>query len=293
MHTEYQSRKLIDSLYAHGFCCSYDEVQQFERSACLVETGDIVIDTNEKTCVQFAADNVDHNIVTLDGKGTFHGMGIMAMMSPATPVKYVVPRRNVTPSEILKAAHIEIKNFFPECNIHEGLVFNQIVDPNIPEPYQNVDILWKSSVLFCPSRPQWNGFMQMVHNNKAHPGKSSFIYLPMIDMDPNNLTCIYSTLNYVADQAATYDVSPVITFDQPLWWKAFGLVQSSPHLRPIVLRLGGLHTEMSFVGSVGHLMGGSEIENVLEVVYAENSVPHMLSGKAISRAVRGHWLTLH
>ena len=27
---------------------------------------------------QFVADNVDHNTDTLDGKGTFHGMGIIA-----------------------------------------------------------------------------------------------------------------------------------------------------------------------------------------------------------------------
>ena len=28
--------------------------------------------------MQFVADNVDHNTDTLDGKGTFHGMGIIA-----------------------------------------------------------------------------------------------------------------------------------------------------------------------------------------------------------------------
>ena len=34
--------------------------------------------------VLFAAVNVDHNIVTLDGKGTFHGMGMLAAVTPAT-----------------------------------------------------------------------------------------------------------------------------------------------------------------------------------------------------------------
>jgi len=28
---------------------------------------------------QFVADNVDHNVATLDGKGTFHGMGLIAV----------------------------------------------------------------------------------------------------------------------------------------------------------------------------------------------------------------------
>jgi hypothetical protein len=32
--------------------------------------------------MQFAADNVDHMCSTLDGSGTFHGMGIIAKVKP-------------------------------------------------------------------------------------------------------------------------------------------------------------------------------------------------------------------
>jgi hypothetical protein len=34
--------------------------------------------------VQYVADNADHNLCTLDGKGTFHGMGIIAAITPAS-----------------------------------------------------------------------------------------------------------------------------------------------------------------------------------------------------------------
>ena len=37
-------------------------------------------------------------------------------------------------------------------------------------------------------------------------------------------------------------------------------------------------------------MTGSGLQELLEVVYASNTVNHMLSGKAVSRAVRGHLL---
>ncbi len=47
---------------------------------------------------------------------------------------------------------------------------------------------------------------------------------------------------------------------------------------------------MSFVGCIGTLMDDSGLKEVLEVVYAQNTVTHMLSGKAISRAIRGHLL---
>ena len=32
----------------------------------------------------FAADNVDHNILTIDGKGTFHGMSMIAAVDART-----------------------------------------------------------------------------------------------------------------------------------------------------------------------------------------------------------------
>ena len=47
---------------------------------------------------------------------------------------------------------------------------------------------------------------------------------------------------------------------------------------------------MSFLGSVGAIMKGSGLEDLLSVVYTENSVMHLLSGKAVSRAIRGHLL---
>ena len=47
---------------------------------------------------------------------------------------------------------------------------------------------------------------------------------------------------------------------------------------------------MSFMGSIGTLMDGSGIASALQTIYGENSVKHILGGKAIARAVRGHLL---
>ena len=127
----------------------------------------------------------------------------------------------------------------------------------------------------------------------SHPGKSSVLFLPMINMNPSDITCVYSTLKFIEDHAHHHDVTPIVTFDQPLWWKALMIIVSEPDgsgLRNIVLRLGGFHTEMSFLGSIGHLMAGLGLPDVLESFYASNTVVHMLSGKAIARAIRGHFM---
>ena len=47
---------------------------------------------------------------------------------------------------------------------------------------------------------------------------------------------------------------------------------------------------MSFLGCMGRLTAGSGLQQWLEVVFAQNSVTDMLTGKAIARAVRGHFL---
>jgi hypothetical protein len=63
----------------------------------------------------------------------------------------------------------------------------------------------------------------------------------------------------------------VITFDQPLFWKAKVIVDSEPSrssLKEVVFRLGGLHTQMNFLGSIGDLMSGTGLAEVLETVYA-------------------------
>ena len=74
MHHKFASRFLIDTLHAHGFGCSYAEIQKFERNAAL--QGANLPEYLEGQFVQFIADNVDHNIRTLDGHNTFHGMGM-------------------------------------------------------------------------------------------------------------------------------------------------------------------------------------------------------------------------
>ena len=96
----------------------------------------------------------------------------------------------------------------------------------------------------------------------------------MINLDQCDPLCIYSTLRFVVSQARFYNVTLVLTFDLPLYWKALTIIQSQPNgteLNQIVLRLGGFHMQMSFLRSIGHLMAGSGLQELLEVVYTGNT----------------------
>ena len=50
---------------------------------------------------QYAVDNVDHNTRTLDGHDTFHGMGMIAVVTPGTKHSRNVAQHKVSPDEIL------------------------------------------------------------------------------------------------------------------------------------------------------------------------------------------------
>ena len=63
---------------------------------------------------------------------------------------------------------------------------------------------------------------------------------------------------------------------------------ANSELRKVIVRLGAFQAEMSFLGSIGHLMAGSGLREVLELIYAPNAVDHIMTGKAIARAVRAH-----
>ena len=47
---------------------------------------------------------------------------------------------------------------------------------------------------------------------------------------------------------------------------------------------------MSLLGSIVHLMAGSGMQYLIEIMFPVNDVRHMLTGNAISRAVRRHIL---
>ena len=290
MHHHFGSRFLNDTLNRMGFACSYDEVKKFESSAA-ASCGLDIPNFTQNSFMQFAADNVDHNVRTLDGLNTFHGMGMLATVTPGLQQKRAVPKIKVSEEDIISTGRIQI-HFYNARPTMSHIQYRSLPLAHAIDDTVAIDLLQYASVLFKPMRPSWSGVMQAAHTG-THPGKSSTVFLPMINMDPTDLSCIYSTLKFICAQADRFDATPVITFDQPLWFKALTIVQNEPadsEIKGVVLRLGGLHIEMSFLGSMGHLMAGSGLQEVLEVIYADNAVQHILSGKAISRAVRAHLL---
>lgn len=147
------------------------------------------------------------------------------------------------------------------------------------------------SFRFHKSTPSWQGMMHLLHKGCEYPVKSSVQFLPMIDMNPGDKACILSTLDYVCSLLSTHNMPTIITFDQPLFWKASEIknaVTDNNPIKDVILLLGTFHMFMNVLGSIGRLVDGTGLKEIMKIVYSDNAVVHMMSGKAAQEAFRGH-----
>lgn len=284
-------RFVVNTLNAFGFCSTYGESKKFELCASIALHAQRMNIPDNIPVIKYVADNVDHNLRTLDGKNTFHGMGIISIHSSSSITNFKVPRIKANLQDVKALGSVDIIPYIEQTTPATTLFYRKLNRIVIQDPYSDLDFLWKASwSKGKATRPGWSGMMQLVQNG-SHSGKASVNFLPIIDMKPTDYTCINSTLHFISKDADKHNASPTITFDNPLYWKARTIIENEPMSSPIkriVVCLGGFHLKMSFLGTIGHLMAGTGLDVVLSQVYAENTVNHMLSGKAYARALRGY-----
>ena len=221
-----------------------------------------------------------------------HGLGSIAIangnFSDTIVTRKPVPRdKKVAWSSITSNQGIPTKVYvLPKT----AALKQTILKPVKPEKFQRcfVNLLWACAHLFPERCSSWAGYMSTLNNAKPL-SKSIITMLPIINLPATDMTALHSLLFFVNEQSKKQSLPmPTITFDQPLYLKAYEIVSTKK--MDLFVRLGGFHQLMSFLGSIGSLMEGSGLRSAMETVYAPLTVGHMFTGKAYSRAVRGHML---
>ena len=113
MHHLYRSRFLIGSLSTMGFASSYPEVQRFEMNVACSLAQDVLggdMDILGQSLL-LPGDNVDNNIRTFDVKGTFHGMGMIAAITPGKQISHGIPRQKTAVLKLVEMTKIEIIDY--------------------------------------------------------------------------------------------------------------------------------------------------------------------------------------
>ena len=137
---------------------SYDEVLHYERCSAFYQGINIPgLESEHDYSMQAIADNVDHNTKTLDGKSTFHGMGIIVAVTPKLRLTTFIPRfRKVQSDELVKLAHIESR-ILPFCK-RPKMKFTELLDLPLLD-ICSVDYQSTSTWFLNSSQPLWSGFM--------------------------------------------------------------------------------------------------------------------------------------
>ena len=282
---------LLNDLFKCGFCLSEDEAKLFK--ACAAFDRPNPFSSMEGQFGWIIGDNFDHNKITLTGHGTIHVMGLMLTKTRIIPtqsrtVNHQIPRHGrecLKTKPIDKIPIIKIRKLTNAKPMFYKIAHDIIVE----DSREHLDMFWKISLAYGKEKRGWQGVMTAITKGKQ-TDKASFDFLPMVNLDPNSWECIYSVLMWGKNECKKYGIEPVFTFDQPIWWNARQIKNQVEDLSTVILNLGGFHTDMSFLGAIGHIMQCSGLKQILSLVYPENTVSHMLSGKAFYRAIRGYFL---
>ena len=140
LHHHFASRFLIDTLHNLGFCSPYSEIQSFQQNASISHGTDVPGFTSTEF-IQYSADNVDHNICTLDGHGTFHGMRMIASVTPATRFKQVIPRVKVNAKDIALVGSVPIKYHNNDSQGMAAATYQKLHEFKAQDPTANLNIL--------------------------------------------------------------------------------------------------------------------------------------------------------
>ena len=102
--------------------------------------GTVIPNLKEGTFVQYVADNVDHNIRTLDGHNTFHGMGMIAAVTPGISRSGNISRISVTAEDIAAVGKLNIEYFISESGI-QPLLSQKLEHYDTEDPTSNAEDL--------------------------------------------------------------------------------------------------------------------------------------------------------
>ena len=145
---------------------------------------------------------------TLDGAGTFHRMGIIGAATPGTKQRTAIRRKVTATLETVSCTMGKVICYSDASVVDLSLAYEAVL--------QNFTSEDKSKILYIPRKVS-SPLSRLVSDDaecvrRDISWSEYFPFLPMRDMDPTNMSCIF--LN--SSLALRYGATPVLIFDQPV-----------------------------------------------------------------------------
>ena len=296
---KFSSDQLINIMHNIGICESQKETTDYKYTYIdsTNNTHAASMAVLEKQIEQHIGGNMDHDLITLDGKSGFHAMGLIKVTTPENANQLEIDenrkmqRKKIVKNEIL--SNMEgLQHYVSQPTnalLETKLTKYEQVLQKVPERSIAIEVAvgdWYNGWIEGRSvHPNFMGFMHQKYNGLTL--KYSIEFLHIINANPNDKQTIYTTIMRAIK--GTHESPTIITFDLPLFIKASQIVKEQK--LEVVVRLGGFHFLKSFLGCIGYIMEDSGLAEALSVVYGPNTVKHILKGAAYSKALRAHFLT--
>ena len=297
---KFGSNQLIDIMHRLGICESVKETSDYKYTLTESTNGkesENFMQTFDKQICQFVGDNIDHDLITLEGKSGFHGMGLIKITTPENQNTFDLDQSSKLERKMLNKN--EILSKMEGLEDYQKKKHNALLDVTftsykdllqcVPEKAihtEEAQIDWYNGWIGGRSlHPNFMGYMHQKFTGTAL--RSSIEFQRIINANPNDLQTIYTTL-IRAIRCTPHGSTTIVTFDLPLAIKASQIVEEQ-NLK-VVIRLGGFHFLKSYLSCIGYLMEGSGLEEAMGQIYGSNTVKYVMKGAAYSKALRGHFL---
>lgn len=312
LHHRFGSKEVVSLLHDYGFTVTYDEVLRCRTSiAKLVGETDFTerdaMTKNTPICAWF--DNYDLNIYTPNGTRETHAMAVEFMQRESEPSnddevrKVIIPRISKKVMKNLKLSDLiavkmeryngEKKPIPPNIVAREGLAL-KLVERKWKSITTAIasDVKWLVETItndkaVIPTS-EWSGYMTALARDECSPGMPTrYVFGPLIDQTPSHPDTVLTTMMYAEKFLELHEMKYLhLVADMQLYQVAIKIKWSDPERwHKLILRPGGMHLLMSFIGCVGTLMKGSGLEDIVKAAY--RGVNNMLNGKSWPKAVRG------
>ena len=282
------SKELIKAFFDFGVKCSYDDLLRFKKLAAFTANANMNFTGLKRevdSLIQGVGDNFDQEICSQNGKLQTHSMALLMTRSDDKQSKddmeELIPRLAMSDMAQQIPYDIEV------CH-YTGPKKQTLPERSMRVQVPTLAILAQTASLLNWARERDLEFFKNVYNGgPEHSGyniktareegellktKTKAIYLPLIDMPPAEYdTMLTSMLQMKRLSEAAGQPFTIFTFDQQLYRYAVEIQWALPEVFPtssFVLRLGGMHMLISFIGAVGNLMAETGLSDIMSSAFA-------------------------
>ena len=322
IHSKTRKRDLVDVLFQHGLCVSYDRIlevstDEANRVIEIYKHDGVVCPTKLRSGIFTTGnlDNIDHNPSSASAQSSFHGTLSLTQHVSHDKSGSIRNHENVTENEnkqrskTIAALPASYSDVPPEAFPTNNPIPRKPKGPSTPSVssgIQDKESQWLSFVqslqekegLESEDNISWSAYMANLQVEVPRPPAITGL-LPLFRESAHTLAMVKHGMNLIkqATELVNPRQVPVLTLDQPLYAIAKKIQWTWPGIYgedKFVVMMGRLHVEMALLKVIGSFLEGSGWASVMTSagVTTEGRADSLHKGSQISRSQWAHQVTV-